>query len=150
MEYDFTEEEIFINLKVISRLKPGLKLVVQNNLLNIDNTLFQTVVRWLYGAGRTVSIEFIERVVTKAFEFNERVVTSDDKAKDPLTSECRNHTIIRLTTDLNNCIDGLNNLKQTYSSDSLVSSRIDYVVDKIKVRTTNNSKLLEIPKAGHS
>jgi len=140
---DLTEEQIFINLKVISRLKPGLKLVVHDNLLNIDNTFFQTLVRWVNGSGRSVSVDFIEHVVTKAFEFNERVVSSDDKVKDPLTSECRNHIIIRLSSDLSNCIDGLSNLKQTYSSDSLIQSRIDYIVDKIKVRTTNNSKLLE-------
>jgi hypothetical protein len=140
----FNDNEIFINLKVISRIKPGDKISVRDNLINIvPKYFFQGAVRWLYQEDRMKSVYFIVRVVDAAFFLNEKTLNDHEDRRTP-TSESRNHTILRLTNELDRCIEGLNNMKQTYSDDRLVECLIDYVIDRIKIRVNNNSKLLEI------
>ncbi|NDE14595.1 hypothetical protein EBZ80_06655 [bacterium] len=144
-ETGFDHDEIFINLKVISRIKPGDKISVRDNLINIAPKYFlQGAVRWLYQEDRMKSVSFIVRVVDAAFSLNEKTLMSHEDRQAPNTSESRNHTILRLTNELDRCIEGLNNMKQTYADDRLVECRIDYVIDQIKIRVNNNSKLLEI------
>lgn len=146
-EPGFDHNEIFINLKVISRIKPGDKISVRDNLINIAPRYFlQGAVRWLYQEDRMKSVSFIVRVVEAAFALNEKTLNDHTGrgGQTVTTSESRNHTILRLTNELDRCIEGLNNMKQTYSDDRLVECRIDYVIDQIKIRVNNNSKLLEI------
>ena len=50
--------------------------------------------------------------------------------------------LFRLTNDLKNSLNGLNNLKQTYSYDKLIQSEIDVMIDNIRSRLDFNSKNL--------
>ena len=49
-----------------------------------------------------------------------------------------------LSSELVNCVKGLQNLKLTYVSDISICSRIDLIIDKITIRTNKINKLLTI------
>lgn len=51
-------------------------------------------------------------------------------------------TVFRLTADLKNSLNGLNNLKQTYSTDKLIQSELDVMIDNIRNKLDLNSKNL--------
>ena len=50
----------------------------------------------------------------------------------------------RFSIELGNTVAGLGNLKATYKDDSLTKSKIDLIIDKIKIRIEKINKLLRI------
>lgn len=116
------DNEIFINLTVISKIASGDKLFLEHdNLLNIDTTYLQFVTRWWRGANRMEMLNFISTVLSRAFEMNKRFLENQNEVM-----------IFRLTADLKNALTGLNNLKQTYPHDKLVQSEIDVMMENIR------------------
>ncbi len=116
------DNEVFINLTVISKIASGDKLVLEHDhLLNIDTSYLQFVTRWWRGANRMEMLDFMNTVLSRAFEMNKRFLEEQNEVM-----------IFRLTTDLKNALTGLNNLKQTYPHDKLVQSEIDVMMENIR------------------
>ena len=131
-----SNEDVFVNLTLISKIEVGDKLVRNkaDKLLNIDTTYFQFLTRWFRGNNRNNSLKFISLVLVKAFEINDKLLS--DKTANTAQQ------LFRLTSDLKNCLNGLNNLKQTYSYDKLIQSEIDVMIDNIRLKLDYNSKNL--------
>ena len=131
-----SNEDVFVNLTLISKIEVGDKLVRNkaDKLLNIDTTYFQFLTRWFRGNNRNNSLKFINLVLVKAFEINDKLLS--DKTANTAQQ------LFRLTSDLKNCLNGLNNLKQTYSYDKLIQSEIDVMIDNIRLKLDYNSKNL--------
>jgi hypothetical protein len=127
-----TPEQIFINLTVISNISSGNKLVMDEKFLNIDNSYFPFITRWLKGMNRSDILSFIGNVLENAFEANDKWV-----------KEKNGQMLIRLMSDLKNALKGLNNLKQTYPNDKLVHSEIDVMMENIHTKLHNNSNILQ-------
>jgi hypothetical protein len=133
---ELTREEIFVNLTLIAKIEAGDKLIrnKSDKFLNIDTSYFQFITRWFNGVNRTNILAFINLVLRKAFQLNDNIIKE------------KNHTdallLFRLTSDLKNCLNGLNNLKQTYSFDKLVQAEIDVMIDNIRSKLDINSKNL--------
>lgn len=127
------KEDVFVNLTLIAKIEVGDKLVRNKNdkHLNIDTSYIQFITRWFRGNNRNTSLKFINLVLSKAFEIN-----------DIMLKEKNAQQLFRLTTDLKNSLNGLNNLKQTYSYDKLIQSEIDVMIDNIRSRLDFNSKNL--------
>lgn len=116
------DNEVFINLTVISKIASGDKLVLEHDhLLNIDTSYLQFVTRWWRGANRMEMLDFVNTVLSRAFEMNKHFLEEQNEVM-----------IFRLTTDLKNALTGLNNLKQTYPHDKLVQSEIDVMMENIR------------------
>ena len=130
------KEDIFVNLTLIAKIEAGDKLVRNktDKHLNIDTSYLQFITRWFKGVGRNNSLKFINLILTKAFEINDKLI--EDK------NEVDAQTLFRLTSDLKNSLNGLNNLKQTYSYDKLIQSEIDVMIDNIRSKLDYNSKNL--------
>jgi hypothetical protein len=128
-----SKEDIFVNLTLIAKIEVGDKLVrnKSDKHLNIDTSYLQFITRWFRGNSRNTSLQFINLILTKAFEIN-----------DTLLKEKNAQQLFRLTTDFKNSLNGLNNLKQTYSFDKLIQSEIDVMIDNIRSRLDFNSKNL--------
>lgn len=127
------KEDVFVNLTLIAKIEVGDKLVrnKSDKHLNIDTSYIQFITRWFRGNNRNTSLKFINLVLSKAFEIN-----------DIMLKEKNAQQLFRLTTDLKNSLNGLNNLKQTYSYDKLIQSEIDVMIDNIRSRLDFNSKNL--------
>ena len=104
-------DEIIVNLKIISKIEKGDRLTTTTSFLNIEQTSLipQCVRRWKQGEGRNETIRKINIVINNA-----------------LLSK----------TDINDylydCITGITNLQDTYSTDLQTCSRLDTIIDKIK------------------
>lgn len=127
------KEDVFVNLTVISNIVPGDKLLLDDRLLNIDTSRFQFLTRWLRGANRVDTMQFIRSVLEKAFEMNDECVSTKD-----------GKTLLRLMSVLKNVTKGLGHLKQTYPSDKLIQSEIDVMIENIIAKLNTNSNLLQI------
>ena len=125
--------DVVINLRLIAKIEVGEKLTINGKYFNIDNNYFNFFTRWLYGVDRKSNLNLINIILSKAFYYSENCDNVND--------------ICRLIKDLNNSINGLNNLKQTYYSDKLVQSHIDLMIDNIRVNIENSSNKLNLKKS---
>lgn len=130
---EFTIEDVFVNLRLISKIEPGNRLINDSEkYINIDNSYFPSITRWFKGTNRNMNLQFVNFILTKAFEFNDELLnTNNDESVRKL---------LRLNTDLKGASNGLLNLKQTYKADKLIQSEIDVMVDNIRSKLDLNSK----------
>ena len=135
---DLNLEDVFINLRLISKINQGEKLLQFDKHINIDTSYFQVITRWFRGASRNESIGFIQKVLAKSFDFSDKLV--EDKSNESAQK------LLRLNTDLKNCLEGLANLKVTYMHDKLIQSEIDVIVDNIRSKLDLNAKYLNFNK----
>lgn len=137
-ENDLNLEDVFINLRLISKINQGEKLLQTDKHINIDTSYFQIVTRWFRGASRNETISFIQKVLAKSFEFSDKLIEDEiDESSQKL---------LRLNTDLKNCLEGLANLKVTYMYDKLIQSEIDVLIDNVRSRLDLNAKYLTSSK----
>jgi len=132
---EFTEltlEDIFINLRLLSKLEVGNKLIKNNNNLNIDSSFLQSFTRWMNGTNRNDNLNFITYILNSAFDQIEKLIKLNTSESTQL--------FIRLTADLKNCTSGLLNLKNTYYNDKLIQSEIDVMIDNIRTKLDLNYK----------
>ena len=135
---DISLENIFINLSLISKIEIGNKLINDEKHINIDTSYFQSITRWFSNNSRITNLQFINSILVKSFE------NSDNLLKDNTVESAQ--LLLRLNSELKNCIGGLTNLKQTYSYDKLVQSEIDVMIENIRSNLDNNLKSLNFKK----
>jgi len=119
--YGDRRDAIWINLKILAKLPPFHRLNTQNELFYIEsNTIWYpaSVLRWLRGDNRVLSIKRIDELICKGSELLKKM---EDKEKE------------NMLTHLIESRNGLNNLKQTYESDLTIIASIDRLLDKIHV-----------------
>ena len=128
---EMTLEEVFININLISKIEPNYKLYINNKFINIDTSYVQSISRWFFGNDRKTTIFFVNLVINKSFEYCDKLLT---------TKNLDTKLLFRITSDIKNSINGLLNLKHTYSSDKLVQAEIDVIIEnirnKIEINTT--------------
>jgi hypothetical protein len=129
---DLTIDDILINLTLISRIEVGNKLILSSKYINIDTSYFQFFTRWVKNTNRNETLTFINMILSRAFEFNDRLLLEKTDESSQL--------LLRLNNDLKNSINGLNNLKQTYCQDKLIQSEIEVMIDNIRCKIDINSK----------
>jgi len=142
-------DDVLVNLKIFSKIKKYDKLCFTGDSLEIDNRYASFVRRWLSNDDRLRSIQYINAIIERAFKIvdntydSERTSISDVKNKSPFKEENSN-LLQRFSIELSNTVTGLGNLKLTYKEDSLTKSKIDLIIDKIKIRIEKINKLLQI------
>ena len=63
-----TEEEVFINLKIMSYIQVNEKIKSDGKNLVIDNRFFQGIVRWFTSDTRLKTINIIEHIISNAIK----------------------------------------------------------------------------------
>ena len=132
MVKEMTLEEIFVNINLISKIEVNDKLIINNKFINIDTTYIKPLTRWLYGNDRKSTLFFLNLIINKSFEYCDNILSEEDN---------NNNTklLFRLTTEIKNSINGLLNLKQTYTCDKLVQAEIDVIVENIRTKIDYNT-----------
>jgi hypothetical protein len=132
MVKEMTLEEILVNINLISKIEVNDKLIINNKFINIDTTYMQPLTRWLYGNDRKSTLFFLNLIINKSFNFCDNILKDEDN---------NNNTklLFRLTTEIKNSINGLLNLKQTYTCDKLVQAEIDVIVENIRTKIDYNT-----------
>jgi hypothetical protein len=109
-------EEVIINLKLLSQVEKGQKLITRDAYLNIEGPyLFipEFVRRWRRQDSRDETIKCINRVVNDAI-----TLLKKDPSMKPYIRGAK---------------PGIMNLKETYSMCHQTCARLDMILDKIKV-----------------
>lgn len=108
------EDEIIINLSILSTLAPNKKLNTKDIYLNVEVNNFllpEFLKRWYRGDDRDESIKRIDTIITKALS----LVNKNELIKEHLFKS----------------IKGIENLKETYSQDIQTKARLDTIIEKI-------------------
>ena len=143
-------DQVFINLKIFSKIKKHDKLCFSGNSLEIDNRYAAFFRRWFSSDDRSKSIDYINAIIKRVFAIVDETY-SNEKTKESKTinnksspfKEENSNLLQRFSIELTNTMTGLDNLKKTYD-DSLIKSNLDLIMDKIKIRIDKINKLLKI------
>ena len=65
VENKMTIDQVLTNLKVISQIKKGEKIVTDNIILEIDNRYFQSVRRWWNQSSRLSTLDFFQKIIDR-------------------------------------------------------------------------------------
>ena len=132
--------EININLRVISQLNEGDKLLVKKNLMKIDRShggVLNAVTRWWNEEGRSQTIIRINELIRNAFE---EIGNQKNICLTPTSTESIKENLAR-------CINGLKELRKTYSEDPTMVAQLDVIIEEI---TKNTVKIPASHPNGHS
>jgi len=160
---DIKHDQVLLNLKIISQIKKYDKLSINNDNLEIDNRIIlQGVRRYYQGDGRITTIAFIEKIIDQAFGVTDKTLNKEHnksldlkpiKAQNNIVrsapnnsyfNEDNSHLLQRFYHEMSNAATGLENLRETYSMDVTTVSKVDILLQKLKMRTDKISKLMKI------
>lgn len=143
--YDTESNDFLIisNLILISKLEPNQKLFISHNEITnefckipfeikIDNSYMPKISRWYYKQNRNETLLAIGKLFEISIEqFN-------------LHKEINNNVEIKKYIELfKNSINGLNNLKITYSTDEETIKEIEIIINKLQNIIQNNFNYLK-------
>jgi hypothetical protein len=108
-------EEIIINLKILKNLEKNQKLITRGAYINVESSSLipEFIRRWNRQDNRTETLKKINTIVNAAIELMNK--TDEFNIKNYLM-ESR---------------EGINNLKETYSTCCQTCARLDVILDKI-------------------
>lgn len=132
---DIEYDEVLVNLKLIGQIKEDEKLRIHNNTLDIDTRYGQSFMRWCSSDGRYVTVEFISSLIQSAYRYSSKLL---DEILTETDNRDFNHKLNNLTADLNSCLNGLEKLKITYRNDHVFRSKLEVIIDRIRVTVEKN------------
>ena len=155
-----TLNDFILDLKIISKIKPFDKVCVDNDTIRIDNSYIQPIKRFLYNNSRITTIEYLENLdknLTIEIEkyINENTTKSNASnasnesniSNDSYKSyfnDTSSNILINLSHDITLSLTGLINLKNTYSYDELVISKLEMLISNFELKTKKISNLFII------
>jgi hypothetical protein len=110
--------DLYDNLNTIAKIKPYDKLYHDEKNIFIEDSYFPSIKRWYRGSSRLDTVKFIKYILTQSYFQLETLKKSSDSKSIYLH--------MTLLNSLKNSINGLSNLKITYSSDP----KINYELEK--------------------
>ena len=143
-EIAMTIDQILTNLKIISKIKKGEKIITANNtIMEIDNRYFQWARRWWEQNSRISTVEFFNKILERAFQIIDDTYNNKDKENYYFNEE-NSRILQKFSLELNNSCQGINNLKETYTDDETIKSQLDIITEKINIRIEKIQKVLTI------
>lgn len=109
-------EETIINLKILQKLEKNQKLITRGAYLNIEppSLIPEFIRRWNRQDNRHETLKKINTIVNTAIDLINK-----------------NEDTYNIKNYLDGSKEGINNLKETYSTCSQTCARIDIILDKI-------------------
>jgi hypothetical protein len=134
-----TIDNILLNLKMISLIKPQDKLYLEDGLVKIDTpTMMQGISRWINDYSRLKTMEDIEGLINATHGFVENNFNKNDRTEED-NRECQ-----KILVEVSKSITGIQNLKITYHDDTFIQSKLDVIGEKISEIKNKLSRSLQI------
>jgi hypothetical protein len=140
-------EDNILNLKIISKIREGDKLLTQNDIIEIDKaTVLQGVYRWMNSEGRQVTIKKLNDIVEDTIKITDHLFDNEKKKliKCEELEENNSQLFQKFILEMTNSLLGLENLKKTYNGDITISAQIDILLGKLNIRIEKMSKVFSI------
>ena len=117
-------DENFLHLEVLSKIKEGdkisIKLIPGEKKMFVDqSSLSSSLRRWYNGYNREESVKFIEDLVSSIDNNSLYIINGNHIEEGEI-----------LINSIKKGLIGLENLKKTYVDDSIISSKINLIIDK--------------------
>lgn len=135
-----TYDEVSYNLKLLSRLGKGMKLLENEGSLDIENRWGTTLRRWFTSDSRESTYNLLKKILESVEYHSELLIIELKKPKSEKTQieEDTKRNLHQLTLDLGASQVGFRNLVITYSDDDSFLSRLDILMDKAYTRKCKN------------
>jgi hypothetical protein len=148
-------QDIFINLNILSKIKPYDKIYInKNNLISIEyNSAFQGLFRFLYNNSREKNLTNLILFYQNIFDYVDEVLNSQylnsELIHDYINKDNEEffkiyNNLDKLNYYLENSSIGIKNLKKTYSSDIVTDSKLDIIINNINLYTHKISKKINM------
>lgn len=142
--YNLDINNILTNLKIISHIKKGEKISINNeNYVEIDNRYVQCFRRWYDNNSRNTTIEFINIIINELFKSIDKTYNNKN-TETQYFNEDNNVILQQFLIGMIDVCKGLNNLKDTYSNDITTTSQLDMIITRIHQRIGKIQKILKI------
>jgi len=148
--------QILYKLSIISYIKQGEKLYCddESNIF-IDNSYIPSISRFISNQNRVVTIKNIKDIIddviyiTDFIYRNEISVKKNEKEKNErlvksFFKESNEKILKSFYIKMTCALDGLNNLKLTYSGDLTIKTSIDLLIGRIQTRINRLESILVV------
>jgi len=150
-EKDINFDTLILNLKIISKLKPGYKLSLKENKgdicdIYIDTSYFQYVYRIFSDNSRdntTKFLEILDKEITKKIE---ELINEENYTDSNMFLNSKENILLNLSHNLNLSLVGLNNLINTYVNDEYTISKIEMIINNFELKIRKISNILKVDK----
>ena len=138
-------EKLILNLKIISKLRPGYKLSLntEDNESNvyIDNSYLQYFYRLFSDNSRQTTITFLENLDNNISKKIENLLIQDNS---DMFLNSKENILLNLSHDLNLSLIGLNNLINTYAGDECSISKIEMIIKNFELKIRKITNILKV------
>ena len=137
-----TLDSLILNLKIISKLKPGYKLSVkENNEIYIDTGYLQYIYRFFSDNSRDSTTTFLENLDINITSKIEEIIQSDN---NDMFLNSKENILLNLSHNLNLSLIGLNNLINTYSTDDYIVAKIEMIINNFQLKIRKIANILKV------
>ena len=148
-DIEISLDSLILNLKIISKLKPGCKLSIKDNNdqindVYIDTSYLQYLYRIFSDNSRdqtTKFLEFLDKQITKKIE---QLVKLENFSDSNMFLNSKENILLNLSHNLNLSLVGLNNLINTYINDEYIISKIEMVINNFELKIRKISNILKV------
>jgi len=136
--------DLILDLKIISKIKPNNKLIIENNKIYIDDSYyFTSILRYFNNQNRNSSIEYIEKLNENLeIEINDIIINK--KNENNILKDNPSNILVNLSHDLTQAVNGLKNLILTYSNDNFLISKIEMINYNFELKIRKISEILKV------
>lgn len=145
-ELDLNSDEnlnnIILNLKIISKLKPGVKLSIkEDNSLYIDNSYLQYIYRIFSDNSRDLTTDFLDNLNKN---INIKIENIINQQQAVLFLNTKETILLDISHNLTLALTGLNNLINTYGDDECTVSKIEIIIKSFESKIRKISETFKV------
>ena len=150
-EIDISLDSLILNLKIISKLKPGYKLSIKENNgqvndVYIDTSYLQYLYRMFSDNSRDHTTKFLEMLDKEITKKIEELVKEENYTDSNMFLNSKENILLNLSHNLNLSLVGLNNLINTYANDEYTISKIEMIINNFELKIRKISNILKVDK----
>lgn len=134
-------DHLLINLSIISKIAPKDKIyTTDEGYISIDNsTMIQGMVRFIFSNSRSKSVSNLSNFFSNVFAMVDAMC--DTSGDEKWQRQCRPNANTLLVY-IQKSVQGVENLKQTYANDVVITSKLDIIIDNIHSSIAKLNKVL--------
>lgn len=128
-------KDTITKLKFIGKIQAGEKINTKHYMAIVNNDWWTSVLRTFYNfESRGNTINFINDTIKNAISLIEQIKATNDAEQTILSN---------IYKDLDQAIEGIENLKKTYSTDKIVVASLETLIENIELYLRMNNIVIK-------
>lgn len=141
------ENGVLLNLRIISEIKRGDKLITGSDILEIDSRFFQSFHRYFDGDGRRETVNKLAEIIQSSFVLTDKILEAESGTSETTPKVFQDNNSNRLQmfkSNMESARKGLDNLRETYDEDITIRESIKQLIKKLDARIGKIQDVLSI------